>query len=46
VGGLGGESTTYGERVEDPDALADVLLRGLEAVNGGRTAIVDVVLSK
>ena len=36
----------HGERVEDPEALPDALLRGLDAVKGGRTAILDVVLEK
>jgi thiamine pyrophosphate-dependent acetolactate synthase large subunit-like protein len=34
----------YGERVEDPEALPDALLRGLEATRAGRTALLDVVL--
>lgn len=36
----------YGERVEDPEALPDALKRGLEAVNGGKSAVLDVVISK
>ncbi len=34
----------YGEQVTDPDALEDALRRGLEAVSGGRAAILDVVV--
>ncbi len=34
----------YGEQVSDPDALKDALRRGLEAVSGGRAAILDVVV--
>ncbi len=34
----------YGERVVDPEKLEDALQRGLDAVNGGRTAIIDVAL--
>ena len=35
----------YGVRVEDPAELAPALKKGLEAVNDGRIALVDVVLS-
>ena len=35
----------YGQRVEDPGELRPALARALDAVNGGRTAIVDVVLA-
>lgn len=35
----------YGVRVEDPNDLVPALKRGLEAVNEGRIALVDVVLS-
>jgi acetolactate synthase-1/2/3 large subunit len=34
----------YGERVEDPAKLKPALQRALEAVKGGNTALVDVVL--
>ncbi len=34
----------HGEQVTDPDALEDALRRGLEAVSGGRAAILDVVV--
>ncbi len=34
----------YGDRVVDPEKLEDALQRGLDAVNGGRTAIIDVAL--
>ena len=34
----------YGERVEDPGKLKSALQNGLEAVNDGRMALVDVVL--
>ena len=36
----------YGERVEDPAALAEALRNGLAAVNDGRVALIDVVLNK
>lgn len=36
----------YGEQVTEPDALCDALRNGLAAVEEGRPAIVDVVLSK
>ena len=35
----------YGVRVEDPAQLVPALKKGLEAVNNGRIALVDVVLS-
>ena len=35
----------YGERVEDPAQLKQALLNGLGAVQEGRTAVIDVVLS-
>jgi acetolactate synthase-1/2/3 large subunit len=35
----------YGERVEDPEALADALKRAQEAVRTGRTAVLDVVIA-
>jgi thiamine pyrophosphate-dependent acetolactate synthase large subunit-like protein len=35
----------YGVRVEDPAELVPALKKGLEAVNEGRIALVDVVLS-
>ena len=35
----------YGVRVENPTELKPALARALDAVNGGQTAIVDVVLS-
>ena len=35
----------YGQKVEDPAELRPALRRALEAVKGGRTAIVDVVLA-
>ncbi len=34
----------HGEQVTDPDALEDALRRGLEAVTGGRAAILDVIV--
>lgn len=34
----------YGERVEDPEALQEALRNGLDAVNGGKPAIIDVVV--
>ena len=34
----------YGEQVADPEALEGSLRNGLEAVNGGRSAILDVVV--
>ncbi len=34
----------FGQRVEDPDELEDALSNGLEAVNDGRAAILDVVV--
>ena len=34
----------HGERIEDPDRLEAALAAGLEAVRGGRTAILDVVV--
>jgi acetolactate synthase-1/2/3 large subunit len=36
----------YGERVENPEALVDALKRGQEAVRAGRTAVLDVVVSR
>ena len=36
----------YGERVEDPAQLARALRNGLDAVNEGRVALIDVVLNK
>jgi acetolactate synthase-1/2/3 large subunit len=36
----------YGERVEDPADLARALRNGLDAVNEGRVALIDVVLNK
>ena len=36
----------YGERVEDPSKLHQALQNGLEAVQSGRLALVDVVLNK
>jgi len=35
----------YGEKVQDPDALPDALKRGQDAVNAGRTAVLDVVVA-
>lgn len=35
----------YGEKVEDPAALPDALKRAQEAVRGGRTALLDVVVA-
>lgn len=35
----------YGEKVEDPAALPDALKRAQEAVRGGRTAVLDVVVA-
>ena len=35
----------YGERVEDPSKLKQALKNGLAAVNEGKVALVDVVLS-
>ncbi|MEE8515616.1 MAG: thiamine pyrophosphate-dependent enzyme [Alphaproteobacteria bacterium] len=35
----------YGERVEDPERLEEALRGGLDTVNGGRTAIIDVALA-
>ncbi|NQU69058.1 MAG: thiamine pyrophosphate-binding protein, partial [Rhodospirillales bacterium] len=32
----------YGEKVTDPEQVQDALRRGLEAVNGGKSAIIDV----
>ena len=34
----------YGGRVDDPDALEDALRAGLDAVNDGHAAVLDVVL--
>jgi acetolactate synthase-1/2/3 large subunit len=34
----------HGERVEDPDALEDAIGRGLDAVQSGQPALLDVVL--
>ena len=34
----------WGEQVTDPDALEDALQRGLEAVSGGKAAILDVIV--
>lgn len=36
----------YGETVEDPEALPDALLRGLAAVEDGRSAVLDVRVSQ
>ena len=36
----------YGERVDDPANLARALRNGLDAVNEGRIALIDVVLNK
>jgi acetolactate synthase-1/2/3 large subunit len=36
----------YGERVDEPGALADALRNGLTAVDEGRPAIVDVICSR
>ena len=36
----------YGERVDDPAHLARALRNGLDAVNEGRIALIDVVLNK
>ena len=36
----------YGERVEDPSKLHQALQNGLEAVQAGRLALVDVALNK
>jgi len=36
----------YGERVEDPADLALALRNGLDAVNEGRIALIDVILNK
>jgi thiamine pyrophosphate-dependent acetolactate synthase large subunit-like protein len=35
----------YGERVVDPEALPDALLRGWEANKDGRSSVIDVVVS-
>ena len=35
----------YGEQVEDPEQVQDALRRGLEAVNSGKSAIINVVIS-
>ena len=36
----------YGERVDDPSHLAQALQNGLDAVNQGRIALIDVILNK
>ncbi len=36
----------YGERVEDPEKLQQALKNGLDAVAGGRTAIINVMISE
>jgi len=36
----------HGERVEDPEALPDAIKRAHEAVENGRTALLDVVVSR
>ena len=36
----------YGEKVEDPAQLKQALQNGLNAVNEGRIALIDVVLNK
>jgi len=36
----------YGERVAEPDLLADALRRGLKAVGEGRPAIIDVICAR
>jgi acetolactate synthase-1/2/3 large subunit len=36
----------YGERVEDPAELPRAIARGLEAVNNGQAAVLDVVLTQ
>ncbi len=35
----------YGEMVTDPEQVQDALRRGLEAINGGKSAIINVVIS-
>jgi acetolactate synthase-1/2/3 large subunit len=35
----------YGEKVEDPAALPDALKRAQEAVDAGRTAVLDVIVA-
>ena len=34
----------YGEQVTDPEELQNALRRGLDAVNEGRPAIIDVIV--
>ena len=34
----------YGEQVRDPEALEDALLNGLEAINNGQPAVIDVLV--
>lgn len=34
----------YGERVEEPANLREALERGLDAVKGGKLALIDVIL--
>jgi acetolactate synthase-1/2/3 large subunit len=36
----------YGERVESPDELVEALKRGYQATRSGRTALIDVAISK
>jgi thiamine pyrophosphate-dependent acetolactate synthase large subunit-like protein len=36
----------YGERVESPNELVAALKRGYDATGNGRTALIDVVVSK
>ncbi len=35
----------YGEQVTDPEKLQDALKRGLEANQGGKPAIIDVIVA-